>query len=294
MDLTVQQIANALSLGSTYALLALGLALVFSVMRIVNFAHGELLTIAGYSLFFLAALELPFLILAVVAVLAASVGAMAMDQVAFRPFRGASGATLLLTSFAVSVMIQLLFQNFVDPRGRPVPVPELLRGSTEILGVRVGVVQLVAFLIAVITLVAMTAFLRGTSLGTSLRAAAQDFETTRLMGIRANAVIATGFAISGVLAGIAGVLWVAQRTTADPTMGLTPVLKAFIAIVIGGMGSLVGGVVAGFLLGFLEVTAEVVLPTAFQPLRDGVVWLVVILVLIMRPAGLFGREEDWV
>jgi branched-chain amino acid transport system permease protein len=291
MNTLIQQITNALALGSTYALLAVGLALVFSVMNLVNFAHGELLTVAGYALFFLAALEWPFVAMAIVAVALAALVAVGMDQVAFRPLRGAPGNTLLLTSLAVSVIIQLLFQHFVDPRGRPVAVPALLRGSIDVGSIRIGAMQIAALLIAITSLVAVSWFLTRTMLGTSLRAAAEDFETTRLMGVRANSVIATGLAVSGALAGIAGVLWVSQRTTVDPTMGLTPVLTAFIAVIIGGIGSLNGAVIAAFLLGGLEIMAEAYLPADLQPVRDGLVWVVVILVLMLRPSGLFAREE---
>lgn len=290
MTTFIQQLSNALALGSTYALLAVGLALVFSVMNLVNFAHGELLTVAGYTLFFLGVVEWPFLWAAVMAIVAAVAVSVGMDQVAFRPLRGASGNTMLLTSLAVSVIIQLLFQHFVDPRGRPVGVPAALRGSVSVGSIRVGSMQVAAMVIAVVTLAVVTWFLARTSLGTSLRAAAEDFETTRLMGVRANSVIATGFAVSGALAGIAGVLWVSQRTTVDPGMGLTPVLKAFIAVIVGGMGSLHGAVIAAFLLGGLETMAEGFLPANLQPVREGLVWLVVILVLLLRPAGLVAQQ----
>lgn len=292
MDLIIQQAANALALGATYALLALGLSLVFSIMQLVNFAHGELLTVAGYALFFLAAINLPFAILVIGAVCFAVVVAVAMERIAFRPFRGASGSTLLLTSFAISVIIQLNFQNFVDPRGRPVPIPGALRGAVSVFGVRIGVIQIVSLVTVIVVVIALSVFLHRTRLGISVRAAAQDFDATRLMGIRADAVTITVFAISGLLAGIAGVLWVAQRTTVDPFMGLTPVLKAFIAVIVGGMGSLVGGVVAAFLLAFLEIMAQAFLPPGIQPLRDGVVWIVVIAVLAIRPAGLFGTDRE--
>jgi branched-chain amino acid transport system permease protein len=292
MDLIIQQAANALALGATYALLALGLSLVFSIMQLVNFAHGELLTVAGYALFFLAAINLPFAILVIGAVCFAVVVAVAMERIAFRPFRGASGSTLLLTSFAISVIIQLNFQNFVDPRGRPVPIPGVLRGAVSLFGVRIGVIQIVSLVTVIVVVIALSVFLHRTRLGISVRAAAQDFDATRLMGIRADAVTITVFAISGLLAGIAGVLWVAQRTTVDPFMGLTPVLKAFIAVIVGGMGSLVGGVVAAFLLAFLEIMAQAFLPPGIQPLRDGVVWIVVIAVLAIRPAGLFGTDRE--
>lgn len=292
MDEAVQQIINAAALGGTYALLALGVAIVFSILGMVNFAHGELITITGYAMFFLAGAHLPLLFVAVLAVACATVAAVLMERVAFRPFRGASASTMLLTSFAVAVIIQVLFQNLVDPRGRAVTVASDLTRQIEVAGVQIGLLQLTSIVVAIVMLIAITAFLRRTLIGISIRAAAQDFAVTRLMGIRANAVVAAGFGLSGILAGVAGFLWVAQRANVDPTMGLTPVLIAFVASVVGGLGSLSGAVAAGFLLGSLEVFIQAYAPDDFQPFREALVWSTVLLVLLLRPNGIFrsGRE----
>lgn len=290
MEILIQQLVNALALGGTYALLALGVAIVFSILNLVNFAHGELLTVTGYSLFFLAATNLPIVVTVLIAILIAAAAALIMERVAFRPFRGASGTTLLLTSFAVSVILQTLFQDLIDPRGKPVPLAAGLNRLVDILGMKIALLQIISIGISVTLLVAMTLFLSRTTLGISVRAAAQDFEVTRLMGIRANAVVATVFGVSGLLAGVAGVLWVAQRAIVDPFMGLAPVLAAFVAAVIGGLGSLTGAVAAAFLLGFIEIMVRAFLPAGFQPLREGVVWLIVIGVLLLRPDGLFRRS----
>ncbi len=289
MELLVQQLVNGLALGGTYALLALGVAIVFSILGLVNFAHGELLTVAGYTLFFLAATTLPLPLIIVLAVAVSAVAAVLMERVAFRPFRGSSGTSLLLTSFAVSVILQILFQDLIDPRGKPVVLAAALNSAVSIAGFRVGLLQLISIVASTALLVAMTLFLSRTMLGISVRAAAQDFEVTRLMGVPANAVVATVFAVSGVLAGVAGFLWVAQRSLVDPFMGLTPVLAAFVAAVVGGLGSLGGAVVAAFLLGFVEIMVQAFLPSQFQPLREGVIWMLVILVLLVRPNGIFAR-----
>ena len=220
MDMFLQQLVNALSLGGTYALLALGLAVVFSIMGLINFAHGELMTATGYGLCFALLFGMPFG-LAVVAALAVGIAlVLLMERTAFRPVRGASGTTLLLTSFAVSAILRVLFQNFISARPQPVPMPMSLSGTLEIGGLHIGVIQAISILVTVIMLAGLNLFLRTTVLGRAMRAAAEDFAIVRLMGIRANAVVATAFAISGLLAGVAGVLWVAQRGSVDPAAPL--------------------------------------------------------------------------
>ncbi|WP_181257177.1 branched-chain amino acid ABC transporter permease [Pseudaminobacter soli (ex Li et al. 2025)] len=290
MDIFLQQLVNALSLGGTYALLALGLAVVFSIMGLINFAHGELMTAAGYGMCFALIAGLPFGVAVIVAIVVAVVLVLLMERIAFRPVRGASGTTLLLTSFAVSAILRVLFQNFVSARPKPVPMPMSLSGTIEIAGLHIGIIQAISILMTVVMLVGLNIFLRTTVLGRAMRAASEDFAIVRLMGIRANAVVATAFAISGLLAGVAGVLWVAQRGSVDPLMGFLPVLKAFIAAIIGGLGSLSGAVAGGFLLGFIEVLLQAYLPENLLGYRDAFTILLVIGVLLFAPQGLLARK----
>jgi branched-chain amino acid transport system permease protein len=290
MDIFLQQLVNALSLGGTYALLALGLAVVFSIMGLINFAHGELMTAAGYGMCFALIAGLPFGLAVIVAIAVAVVLVLLMERIAFRPVRGASGTTLLLTSFAVSAILRVLFQNFVSARPKPVPMPMSLSGTIEIAGLHIGIIQAISILMTVIMLVGLNVFLRTTVLGRAMRAASEDFAIVRLMGIRANAVVATAFAISGLLAGVAGMLWVAQRGSVDPLMGFLPVLKAFIAAIIGGLGSLSGAVAGGFLLGFIEVLLQAYLPENLLGYRDAFTILLVIGVLLFAPQGLLARK----
>lgn len=286
MDILIQQILNALSLGGTYALLALGLAVVFSVLGLINFAHGELMTIAGYTLFFAISAGLPLWLAVPAALAAAALAAVLMERIAFRPLRGANGTTLLLTSFAVSGILQVVFQATISARPRPVPVPEALAGAVAIGPYHLGVIQLLSIVTTVAMVGLLGLFLRRTLIGLAIRAASIDFPMTRMMGIRANAVIATAFAISGLLAGVSGLLWVAQRGSVDPLMGFLPVLKAFIAAILGGIGSLPGAVIGGFCLGFIEIGLQALLPDPVLPFRDAVALLLVILLLLCRPQGL--------
>lgn len=290
MDIFLQQLLNALSLGGTYALLALGLAVVFSIIGLINFAHGELMTITGYSVCFALIWGLPFPLAVIVGLAVATAAAFLMERIAFRPVRGASGTTLLLTSFAVSAILRVLFQNLISARPIAVSIPSSLSGVVTIGPLHLGMIQLISIIVTLAMLLGLNLFLHWTMAGRAMRAAAEDFAVLRLMGLRANSVVASAFAISGLLAGVAGILWVAQRGSVDPLMGALPVLKAFIAAIIGGLGSLSGAVAGGFLLGFIEVILQAYLPESLLPYRDAFAILLVISVLLFRPQGLLARK----
>ncbi|MDQ0509274.1 branched-chain amino acid ABC transporter permease [Ancylobacter amanitiformis] len=282
----LQQVINAISLGGIYALLALGLAIVFSITGLINFAHGELMTLSGYALLAALMMGMPLLPAAITAVAAGALAAMAMERVAFRPMRGASVTSLLLTSFAVSNLLKVVFQNAISARGKPIAMPDWMAGVVPIGSFTIGVGPLISIAVSALALLGLELFLRRTVMGAAMRAAAQDFNTLRLVGISANRVIAVAFLLSGVLAGIASLLWIAQRASVDPMMGFVPVLKAFIATVIGGLGSLSGAVAGGMLLGVLEVALQALLPPSLAPYRDALVLSGIIVVLLVRPNGL--------
>ena len=286
MDLFLQQTVNAISLGGTYALLALGLAIVFSIMGMINFAHGELMTISGYTLLFCGLYDVPFVVSVPLAILAAVAAAVAMERIAFRPVRNASPATMLVTSFAVATILQILFQNLIATRSKPVILPDVLADSIAFGGFLIGVNKLLAIGTTVVMLVFLNWFLKRAQVGVAMRAASEDFPVARLMGVRANAVVAGAFALSGMLAGVAAVLWVSQRASVDPLMGFVPVLKAFIAAILGGLGSLTGAVAGGFLLGFIEIYLTAFLPDHLQEFKEPIGLGLVVLVLLWRPNGL--------
>jgi branched-chain amino acid transport system permease protein len=291
MEIFIQQAINALALGGTYALLALGLAMVFSVLGLINFAHGELMTITGYGIYFALGAGVPYGLALALGVLLAILAAVLMERVAFRPVRDASPTTMLLTSFAVSAILQILFQNLISARPRAIPMPDALSGAVSLGGIQIGSIQLISILVTALSLGALTLFLRRSMLGIAMRAAAQDFGIARLMGINANLVIAMAFAISGLLAGIAGILWLFQRGSVDPMMGFQPVLEAFIAVVLGGLGSLSGAVAGGFLLGAVEVLLRAYLPDAVLPFREAIALALVIGLLFGWPQGLIPRRD---
>jgi branched-chain amino acid transport system permease protein len=288
---TGQQILNAISLGGIYALLALGLAIVFSILHLINFAHGELITLPAYAMYGMYLLGVPWVAFAAISILVGVVAALAMERIAFRPVRDASPATLLLTSLGLSIIIQALLQILISPRERAVPQPDWLLDSFEVAGLRVQAVQLLAIAVTIVSLVALTMIIQRTRMGIAMRAAAEDFDATRLMGISANRVVAVAFALSGLLASLAAILLLARRGTVHPSMGLLPVLKAFVATVLGGFGSLAGAAVGGFLLGFLEVALRAWLPQDVAGFTEGMLFAIVGFLLFLRPNGLFGRAE---
>ncbi len=279
-----------------YALLALGLAMVFAVIGLVNFAHGEMIAVTGYSMFFLLMTGIPFSVVAIFAVFMAIIAAVLMERIAFRPVRNATLAAGLITSFALEMILETGWSNFISPLRRPIKIPPWVMHYWQIGDTGINTYQIIAILMTIISVVTLTIFLKRTILGLAMRAAAEDFPVVQLMGIRANRVIATAFAISGMLAGFAGLLWIAQPSSVDPHIGLNPTIKAFIAVVFGGVGSLSGAVAGGLILGIMEVCLRSFLPESAMPFREAIGYSVVILVLLKWPDGLismkFGRKKD--
>jgi branched-chain amino acid transport system permease protein len=289
MHEVVQNVINGLSLGSTYALLALGLALVFSIMGLINFAHGELFTIGGYTMWALFDHGVGWPIVVIVTPLVCAVAAMLMERVAFRPLRGSGLVTLLITSFAVSYFLQIVFQIGISAAPEGIELPGWVNDTVHVGSYTIASVKLVTTGVTLVSLVALSVFLRRTLLGVSMRAAAEDFQVLRLMGVNANRVVLLSFAVSGLLAGVAALLFFATTAAVDPTTGTPLVINAFIAVILGGLGSLPGAVVGGFVLGFAEVFFESRLPGSATAFSNAFVLLVIIGLLLLRPQGLLGR-----
>ena len=281
----LQHVVDALAIGSIFALLALGIALIFGVMGFVNFAHGILITSAAYALVYLVP-ETPWPVWAVAMPAILVVLALAMERVAFRPVRGADPSTMLITSFAVAFVLQHFIILTIGAFPRTVALPGFLIERFELLGTQVQKLDVLTMVGAVLMFVGLAAFLRRTTLGIHMRAAAEDFKMAEVLGVRANVVIATAFALSAVFAAAAAFVLLAKGGTAYPTMGTVPVLYAFTATIMGGMGSMTGAVLGGYLLGFLSVGVQVILPPSVTVYRDAIVFTVVIMILVLRPQGL--------
>jgi len=284
IDRIVQTLADAISVGGLYALTALGIGLIFGVMRLINFAHGELIMVAGYTL--LLFFGEPVAVAMIAAFLAAVLLALATERVAFRPLRSASPATLLISSFAVSFFLQKTLILFVGSRPKGIDFLPALGRQTEILGIRLQSLQIVTIIVSIMLLGGFTWFLRATRFGLQMRAAAEDFRMARVLGVRANRVIAIAFAMSGILAAAVSCLFVAQTGIVQPRMGLQLVIIAFVGTVIGGLGSLTGAALGGFLVGAGTILLQALLPPDLRVFREAFVFVAVTLVLLFRPQGL--------
>ncbi len=294
MTAFVQNAIDAIALGSLFALTALGIGLIFGVMRLINFAHGDFIMIGAYSLIvpssaatatmFIGAWPAPLMVAAICVLIILL--AIASERIAFRPLRDAPPSVLLITSFALSFFFQHLVIMIYGGRPKAVNIWEGLMESVVISGVRIPELQIITIGVTVTLLLTLVAFLRYTPMGVAIRAASEDFRMARLLGVRANRVIAVAFAISGFLAAVVSLLLVAQTGVLSFHMGIPLVLFAFVATVVGGMGSLAGAVLGGFVVGVASVVFQTVLPIELRPNRDVFVYGMVLLILLLRPSGL--------
>ncbi|MCA3439813.1 MAG: branched-chain amino acid ABC transporter permease, partial [Rhodobacter sp.] len=266
----VQLLVDALSLGGQYALVALGIGLVFGVMRMINFAHGDLITLGAYALVAPSAAEVaePYLgALSVWLMVPLLIGfvvlmMLATERFAFRPLRArhADGPSLLISSFAISYLIQNVILFVHTGRPKSVNILDGLRGSVSIGNVRLPLIDIVTVVVTLVLFVLLVAFLGLTRPGREIRSASEDFVMARLLGVKANRVIAYAFAVSGVLAGAVSLLYVAKTGVLDFRMGVPLAIAGFVGTVLGGMGSLWGAMMGGLLLGVASTLLQALLP----------------------------------
>ena len=299
MSVLLQYLFDALNLGSLYALGALGIALIFGIMRLVNFAHGDYIAFCVFALLwpsidagaivFLG--NLPFWALIPVVLATGAALSMLSEVFVFRYFRNANPATMMIASFALGFVIKHFLLMLYSSRPKSINLWPDLSLPVEILGARIPLLQVITIAITLVILLLLTTFLKRTRYGLEMRAAAENFTMARMLGVRANRVILAAFAISGMLAAAIGLILATNSGTADIAMGANVMLIAFIATVIGGLGSLPGAVAAGFLIGAASVLFQATLPHDARVFRDAFVYGAVIVVLLVRPQGLFAPNS---
>lgn len=282
----LQNLIDGLGRGSIYALLALGIAVIFGVMHLLNFAHGELITVSGYVAFWLFQSGWSWWLVAPIVVIVSIVTSLIIEFVAFSRVRGASDFTLLLTSFGINFLVSAGFVMYVSASVKSFPRPGWVTNTYSVGSLSIEVYDTVVIGVTLLTLLATAAILQRTMFGLSLRAAAADFDTARLMGVRSNSVIRGAFALSGLLAGIAAIFWLMRAGSTKPSAGIDPMLKGVLAALIGGLGSLKGAVLGGLALGVAEVLLRSQLPDNIAALTEGVVFVLIALLFIFRPQGL--------
>lgn len=297
----LQNLIDALSLGSIYALVALGIGLLFGILRLINFAHGDYITIGAYALIVPSADvtarlligDMPWAVMLPLICLIVIVAALLTDALVFRPLRRASSPTLMIASFAVSYIIQNAVLMAYGSRPKAVDLWSAANTQVMIGDLRVPMLQLITLVVTLILMTALSLFLKRTPYGVQMRAAAEDFRMAQYLGVRGNVVIGIAFALSGVLAGAVSLLYTAQSGSLSHVMGVPLALFAFVAVVVGGMGSLVGAVVGGFTIGFIVTMLQAYLPPDLRAFRDAFAFAIVILVLLVRPAGIVPSSSSF-
>jgi branched-chain amino acid transport system permease protein len=290
----LQQVINALSLGSLYALVALGLSLIFGILRLTNFAHGDVMMLGAFTAALLSAAGLPLTVGLPAGIVVAGAAGLLIERVAYRPLRGAPDVTLLLTSLAVTYVIENLAILVFSASPRNFPIPAWLDLSWDFADGRITVTAITVLTIGLtlVSLIGLGWFVSKTTAGLGMRALAEDSTAAQLIGLNVNKLIAGAFALASSYAGLAGVLWASQAGVVDAQMGFSPLLKAFVASIIGGLGSTTGALLGGFLLGILEVFIVAFLPPEVSPYRDALVFSLLILFLLVRPAGLLKPNRE--
>ena len=291
-SLDAQTIVDAVGLGAVYALMAVGIGLVFGVLRLVNFAYGQVVMAGAYTLAFTSQADWPTwagiaMCFVVVVVLSAL-----MDRLVFRPLRTQSPAVMLVTTFAVAFLLQnvaLLIDVRDDTIGEPAASVVSLNRAVTVWGVEIRKVTIVAVVVAVVALGLLALLLTRTRIGLQMRAAATDFGTARLLGVRANTVIGVAVLLSALLAGAVAVILTVQNPLVAPDFALKDTIIVLVGVVVGGIDRLWTAMLGGFAIGFVTGVINGALPTDKTVFLPSVVFLLVILVLVIRPEGLFAR-----
>ena len=300
MDTFVQQLINGLTIGSIYALIALGYTMVYGILRLINFAHGDIYMLGAYAGFILAAslgfAEDPsafgFVVTLVGAMIIAAAVGMAIERFAYRPVRKYSKMTTLITAIGMSLLIEYLFVFIFS--GTPRSFPQLLPSDNITLfgNATISTSQILIFVVSILLMVLLQWIIYRTKIGKAMRAVSFNINSAKLMGINTNFVIGFTFALGSALAAAGGVLTAQYNPKIEPLMGIMTGLKAFVAAVLGGIGNIPGAVLGGLLIGAAETLVVgygnyVGIPSTY---RDAVAFAILILVLLLRPAGLLGSN----
>ena len=282
----LEQLLNGLRIGSIYALIALGYTMVYGIAKIINFAHGDIIMVGAYALYvYVSMLKLPPVLAVILTIITCSVIGITIEKVAYKPLRKAQPLAVLITAIGVSYLLQnlalLIFKATPIPFGSIIKVP-----SVRIAGFNISGLTIVTLAVTVIIMVGLTLFINKTKMGHAMLAVSEDKGAAGLMGINVNRTISVTFAIGSALAAVAGILYISQYETLLPTLGALPGIKAFVAAVLGGIGSIPGAMFGGIILGIIESMSKAYISTQ---LSDAIVFSVLVVVLLVKPSGILGK-----
>lgn len=289
-EIFMQQLANGISIGSLYALIAIGYTMVYGILRLINFAHGDIFMMAAYFMVFsMVNFSLPWYVSTAIVIVATVLLGVIIEKAAYKPLRDAPRMSIMISAIGVSFLLENLATYLFTgvPKGFP-DIP-ILTKAISFGDVSLSVVTLVTPIITIILLYIVLFITNKTKIGMAMRASSKDFETARLMGININRVISTTFIIGSGLAAIGAILWGSKYPSVIPLMGVMPGLKCFIAAVLGGIGNTTGAVLGGFILGMAEIMLVTFLPS-LTGYRDAIAFIILIVVLLVKPTGLLGEK----
>jgi branched-chain amino acid transport system permease protein len=290
MNFFIAEIINAIKLGSIYALIAIGYSIVYSILGLINFAHGDLMMVAVYSLWVLMNLKIPFALAVILAVIITMLLAIITERVAYRPLLNNGEETLIITSLAVSILLQSISQAVFGIDNKALKVPDFFTKRIQIADFTVSVMNFVILAVTIVSVIVLAFILKKTRIGLAMRAIKDNSLAADFMGINRKAVIVAAFGIGSALAALAGITYTGEYVSFDPQMGFMLGIKAFIAAVIGGLGSITGAALGAFVLAFLEIFFAGYLPDSIASYQTVFVFLILILVLLVRPDGLLGKN----
>ena len=291
MEVFVQQVINGITIGSLYGLIAIGYTMVFGIIGMVNFAHGDVFMIGGYLAFYaVTAFMMPWWVAVIAAIGMTTLFGMGLERVAYRPLRDSPRISIMISAIGASFLIENLAIVLFDARPKAFPVPDFF-ASTFVLGdVHISMVSIIIPVVTAIILAALLWVIYRTKTGMAMRAVATDIDAARLMAIDVNRIISFTFAIGSALAAVGGIMWALKYPRLEPLMGIMPGLKCFIAAVIGGIGSIAGAVLGGLLLGLIELMTIAFLPE-LTGYKDAFAFVLLIVVLLVKPTGLLGSKQ---
>lgn len=288
MEQLIQQLINGLSLGSIFALVALGYTMVYGIIKLINFAHGDIYMLGAYVGYLaVSSLHVNFFVALIISMVVCAFVGVVIEKVAYKPLRNSGRIASLITALGVSFLLQYLMMYFMGPTNRS--FPQVFDNQTfQIGGVSITSLQILIFVISISLMVILQLIVKKTKIGKAMRAVSTDPDAAQLMGINVNSTISFTFALGSALAGAAGVLVAIYYNSLTPLMGITPGLKAFIAAVFGGIGIIPGAMIGGLSIGVIET---LVAGYGSSLLKDAVVYLVLILILLVKPSGLLGKNK---